>query len=161
YAASLWSERRLPRARTPYDAPILLLLGAGIVSIVVAPDHLRGAGIYRAYFVEAIAIFYVAVDLIRSREELRIVLVAAAVASCLMAVGQITSFVYVAAQGNLQLGDAPAFLNTTPNADAMYLEPPLAFGTAFVLFPATARQRQLAIGVVLLVIAAIVTTLSR
>jgi O-antigen ligase len=161
YALSLRTERRLPRARTPYDIPILLLLAAGVLGVVVAPDHLRGVGIYRAYFLEAIAMFYIAVDLIRGREDLQVVLLAAAAGSSLMALGQIASFAFVAAHDNLQLGDAPAFLNTTPNADAMYLEPPLAFATAFVLFPSRPRERQVAAVVLVLVLAAIITTLSR
>jgi putative inorganic carbon (hco3(-)) transporter len=161
YAVVLWTERRLPRARTPYDIPIALLLVAGIISIFAAPDHLRALGIYRAYFVEAIAIFYVAVDLLRGREELRTFLLVAAAGSCAMAVGQIVSFVVVTAQGHLQLGDAPAFLNTSPNADAMYLEPPLAFATAFVLFPSRPRERQVALVVLALVLTADVLTLSR
>ena len=161
YIVVLWTERRLPRARTPYDVPIVLLLVAGILGIYAAPDHLRGLGIYRAYFVEAIAMFYVAVDLLRGRQELRLFLLAAAAGSCVMALGQIVSFVVVTAQGHLQLGDAPAFLNTSPNADAMYLEPPLAFATAFFLFPSRPRERQIAFGVLALVLAGIVLTLSR
>ena len=161
YVAVLWTERRLPRARTPYDVPIVLLLVAGILGIYAAPDHLRGLGIYRAYFVEAIAMFYIAVDLLRGRQELRNFLLVAAAGSCVMAVGQIVSFVAVTAQGHLQLGDAPAFLNTSPNADAMYLEPPLAFATAFVLFPSRPRERQIASGVLALVLVGIVLTLSR
>jgi O-antigen ligase len=61
----------------------------------------------------------------------------------------------------LQLGDAPAFLNTSANADAMYLEPPLAFATAFVLFSSRPRERNIAIGVLALLLAGIVLTLSR
>src|SRR5690242_2786963 len=34
YAWMLWSERRRPAARTPYDIPIALLLVAGIIGIV-------------------------------------------------------------------------------------------------------------------------------
>lgn len=161
YIFVLWAERRLPRARTPYDIPIALLLIAGVLGIYAAPDQVRALGIYRAYFIEAIVMFYIAVDLLRSREELRTFLLVAAAGSCVMAVGQIVSFAYVAAHGHLQLGDAPAFLNTSPNAVAMYLEPPLAFATAFALFPSQPRERQIASGVLALVLAAVVMTLSR
>src|SRR5947209_17198709 len=60
YLATLWLEKRLPAARTPYDIPIALLLIAGLIGIAVSPDHLRAVGIYRAYFIEAIAFFYIA-----------------------------------------------------------------------------------------------------
>jgi O-antigen ligase len=161
YLVTLWAEKRLPAARTAYDIPIALLLVAGIVGIVVAPDHVRAVGIYRAYFVEAIAIFYIAVDLLRTREDLTRVLTIAAAGSCVMAIGQIFLFVQALAQNQLQLGDAPAFLNTTPNAVAMYLEPPLAFAVAFSLFPSRPRERVVAGGVLALVLVAIVLTLSR
>src|SRR2546427_3196690 len=67
YAVTLWTEKRRP-ARTPYDIPIALWLVAGGLGIIVAPDHIKGLGIYRAYFLEAVAVFYIAVDLLRTRE---------------------------------------------------------------------------------------------
>jgi O-antigen ligase len=161
YAVSLWTEKRLPAARTAYDIPIALLLVAGLIGIVVAPDHLRALGIYRAYLVEAIACFYIAVDLLRTREDLRTVLAVAAVGSSVMAAGQIASFAIVAAHGQLQLGDAPAFLNTTPNAVAMYLESPLAFAAAFAVLPSQPRERWLGFGLLSLFLLAIILTLSR
>jgi len=56
YLATLWTEKRLPAARTPYDIPIVLFLVAGVLGIVVAPDHIKAAGTYRAYFLEGAAI---------------------------------------------------------------------------------------------------------
>ena len=160
YAMTLWTEKRRP-SRTPYDIPIALWLVAGVLGIIAAPDHIKGLGIYRAYFLEAVAIFYIAVDLLRTREDLRKLLSVAAVGASIMAVGQIVSFVYVAAHHQLQLGDAPAFLNMTPNADAMYLEPPLAFAIGFVIYPWGKRERLIAAGVLGLVLVAMLLTLSR
>jgi len=161
FAVSLWAEGRLPAARAPYYVAIVLLLLAGAIGVAVAPDHVRALGIYRAYFVEAIAIFYVAVDLLRKPDDVRIVVAAAAAGSCLMAVGQIVSFVAVLAQHQLVLGDAPAFLNTSANAVAMYLEPPVAFAAAFAIFPPRAKDRPAAIVILALLLVAIVLTLSR
>ena len=161
YAATLWSEKRLPAARTPYDIPIALLLLAGVIGIAVSPDHARALGIYRAYFVEAIACFYIAVDLLRAREDVRTLLLAAALGGSIMAIGQIVSFAIALGYHRLQLGDAPAFLNTTPNAVAMYLEPPLAFAAAFTIFPSGPRERRLGLSVLGVILVAIVLTLSR
>jgi O-antigen ligase len=161
YAATLWTERRFPAARTAYDIPIALLLLAGVIGVAVAPDHTKALGIYRAYFIEAVVVFYIAVDLLRTREDVRTVLSVAAVGSSIMAVGQIVSFAYVFAQHRLLLGDAPAFLNTTPNAVAMYLEPPLAFAAAFVAFPSKPRERWVGLALVGLFLVAIILTLSR
>jgi len=161
YVAVLWTEKRLPRARTPYDIPIALLLLAGVVGIVVAPDHVRALGIYRAYLLEAIAVFYIAVDMLRSRDDLRVFLGVTGVGAALFAPGQIITFVWVAAHNDLHLGAPPSFLNTSANADAMYLEPLLAFAAAFTLFPSRPRERLLAAPVLALVFVAILTALSR
>ncbi len=164
--AALWlvtlrAERRWPDWRTPYTIPIALLLIAGIIGIAVAPDHRAALGIYRAYFVEAILMFYIAIDLLRTRDELRVFLLVVAAGSTVMAVGQIVSFLWALSHHTLQLGDAPSFLNTSANADAMYLEPPLAFALAFALWPSQPRERWIAGGVLVLVLVAIVMTLSR
>ncbi|HEY8952446.1 MAG TPA: O-antigen ligase family protein [Candidatus Dormibacteraeota bacterium] len=161
YLATLWTEKRLPAARTPYDIPIVLFLVAGVLGIVVAPDHIKAAGTYRAYFLEGAAIFYIAVDMLRTRDDLRPLLLAAAAGSSIVAIGQVVSFVYVAAHHHLLLGDAPAFLNLSPNADAMFLEVPLAFAAAFVLFPSRPRERLVAAVVLGLVVVAVILTLSR
>src|SRR6266850_3202957 len=161
YCVTLWTERRLPAARTFLDIPIAVLLVAGIVGIVVAPDHTKALGIYRAYFVEAVAMFYIAVDMIRTRDELRTVLLIAGIGSSLFAVGQIVTFAIALYSHGIKLGDAPAFLNTSPNAVALYLEPPLAFALGFVLFPSERRERWLALASLVVIVPAIVLSLSR
>ena len=160
YLFTLWSERRLP-TRTGYEIPIAILLIAGVIGIFVSPDPTRALGIYRAYFLEAVACFYVAVDLLDTPRDLRIFLLAAAAGSSVMATGQIVSFTWVAAHGQLKLGDAPSFLNTSANADAMFLEPPLAFALGFFAFPSGRRERLIAGVVLALVFVGIVLTLSR
>jgi O-antigen ligase len=161
YVTTLWAQKRLPAAHTFLDIPIVLLLVAGLIAIAVAPNHAAALGIYRAYFLEAIVSFYIAVDLLRTRDDTVTFLRVAAVGSCVMAVGQIVSFVFVAAQNHLELTGAPAFLNTSPNPVALYLEPPLAFAVAFSLFPSRPRERWFGIGVLVLLLVATILTLSR
>ena len=161
WVATLIAERRFPAARTPHDIFIALLLIAGVIGIVVAPDRMAALGIYRAYFIEAVFIFYVAVDLIRTREEVQPMLLAFAIGASVMAVGQIVSVGWAYFHHQLHITDAPAFLNPSPNADAMYLEPPLAFALAFTMFPSRPRERWIAAPVLALCFVAIVLTLSR
>lgn len=161
YVATLWAQKRLPAARTGFDIPIALLLVSGLIAIANAPDHVRALGIYRAYFVEAIACFYIAVDLLRTRDDIRTFLMVAAVGSCIVAIGQVGSFIFVAAENHILLTDAPAFLNTSPNSVALYLEPPLAFAVGFTVFPSRPRERWLGAGVLVLLLVAIILTLSR
>ncbi len=160
YVWLLWNERRLP-SRTPYDIPAALWLVAGVLGVIVAPDHRAALGTYRAYFLEAVALFYVAVDLLCTPEQLRKVFLVGSVSAVIYSIGQIVSFVWVAAHHHLQLGDAPAFLNNTPNADAMYLEPILAFSIGFVAFPWSRRVRMIAAVVLGFVLLAMILTLSR
>jgi O-antigen ligase len=102
-----------------------------------------------------------AVDLIRTRTELRAVVLFAAAGSCVLAIGQIVVFTVAFAHHSILIDDAPAFLNTSANSVALYLEPPLAFAAGFALYPSDRRDRWLGVAVVVLILAAIVLTLSR
>jgi len=161
YAWMLWTERRRPAARTPHDIPIALLLLAGIGGIVFAPDHTRALGIYRAYFIETIALFYIAVDLVRTPKELRRIILIAGAGSFVFAVGQIVTFAIALAHHAVQIDAGPAFLNTSSNQVALYLAPPLAFAIGFALFSKSPRERVAAAGLVVVLLAAMVLTLSR
>ena len=160
YAWTLWTEKRVPE-RTPYDILIALWLVAGALGVVAAPGHVAALGIYRAYFLEAVAMYYVAVGVLRTREDLGRVFLLSGAAAIVYAIGQVVSFVWVTAHGQLLIGDAPAFLNTSPNDDAMYLEPILAFAIALVWFPWSRRVRLAAAVVFGLVLLAMLLTLSR
>ena len=160
YAFMLWQEKRLPQ-RTPYDVWIALWLVAGAIGVVVAPSLRSAAGTYRAYFVEAVAMYYIAVDLLRTRDDLRRFFGVTALGAIGMSVGGIVLFAIVAARHQIQLGDAPTFLYMTPNANAMYLEPPLAFALAFVAFGWSRRQRLIAGAVLAIVFVEMLLTLSR
>jgi O-antigen ligase len=161
YVATLWAERRPPAARTFLDIPIALLLIAGIIGILVAPDYAKALGIYRAYFLEAIVIFYIAVDMLRTERDLRTVLLVAGAGMSLFALGEIITFAIAFSHHAIKLTDAPAFLNTSPNSVSLFLEPPLAFAIGFVMFPSARRERWLALAALALLLPADVMTLSR
>jgi O-antigen ligase len=77
------------------------------------------------------------------------------------AIGQIGKFLIALSDHAIYVDAAPAFLNTSANAVALYLEPPLAFGVGFILFPAAKRDRWIATIFSALVLAAIILSLSR
>jgi O-antigen ligase len=160
YAITLWTEKRRP-SRTPYDIPIALWLVAGVLGIIAAPDHIKGLGIYRAYFIEAIAVFYIAVDLIRTRDQLRLLLLVGGAGSCVFAIGQMVTFAAALAHHAVHVDAGPAFLNTSANDVALYLEPPLGFALGLSIFLSDLRARLVALGCVLLFLLAIVLSLSR
>ena len=131
---------------TPYDIPIGFLLLAGVISIVVVKDHRTALGLYRAYFVEPVAIYYVAADLMRQREYIQRAWIALAIGTSIFSLLNIEAFVKVAAAHQLQVGSAPSAIYGDPNYVAMYLEPPVAVAAGILLFGPTRRWRLLGAG---------------
>src|SRR5437667_343847 len=52
YVFTLWRRRGPLPGRTPFDIPIALFLVAGVIGVIVPPDHRGALGIFRAYLVE-------------------------------------------------------------------------------------------------------------
>src|SRR6185437_7077191 len=71
YVLARWREGWRRPLATVYDLPIAALLLAGAIAVVVATDHRAALGLYRAFFIEPIAVFYVAIDLLRRHETMR------------------------------------------------------------------------------------------
>jgi O-antigen ligase len=141
YVVARWREgRRLP-LRTPYDIPIVLLLLAGAISVFVPQDHRAALGLYRAYFLEPVAIFYVAVDLLRRSEDIRRAVVSFAIGSSLFAVLNLVAVAQALVNNTFLVGSAPNALYGDANYVAMYLEPPVAFALAILLYDRAPRWR--------------------
>lgn len=152
------SGRRL--LRSPYDLPIVLLLVAGALAVLVPPDHRAALGIYRAYLIEPIAAYYVAVGLLRSSRHFRWMALALALAGTVFAVLRLATVAVLAGGGPDITAMAPTgYLNA--NAIAMFMEPLAAVGLGFVLFGATRRERLMAGIWLAVLLAALVLTFSR
>jgi putative inorganic carbon (hco3(-)) transporter len=161
YALALLRHRApLPR-RTPYDIPIAIFLVAGAIGIFVAPDHRAALGVYRAFLLEPVAIYYVAAAVLRSTADVKPILAAGAVSACLFSLIVIVTFVGVYLSGHLAPSNAPGALGINPNAVALYLEPIAALALGFVLFASSRNSRWIASAVLAFVVAALVCTLSR
>ena len=161
YVVALWRARQLRLHRSPIDLPILLLLVSGVISVVVAKDHRAALGLYRAYFIEPIALFYVAIDLLKRPEDYRRVLLAFGIGTSAFAGLNIANFATAFVQNRISLGSPPSAIYLSANEVAMYLEPPLAFATAFVLFARRRLERGLGVVWALVVGVALILTLSR
>lgn len=134
YVVARWRDGRRRPLATPYDIPIIALLVAGAIAVLVANDHRTALGLYRAFFVEAIAIFYVAIDLLGSPDHVRRLFLAFAVGSSLFALLNLAAFAQAFVNHQVQVGSAPNALYGDANYVAMYLEPPVALATALILF---------------------------
>lgn len=161
YALAVWRDHApLPR-RTPYDLPIFFFLVAGAIGIFVAPDHRAALGIYRAFLVEPIAVFYVATAALRSAADLKPLLLAGALSASLLSLAVIVTFAGVLVGGHLNPDNAPGVFGINPNAVAMYLEPIAAVAGGFVLFDSSRRNRWVSLAVLAFVLPALACTLSR
>ncbi len=157
----LGRRRSLAFRRTPLDLPIALLLVAGVISVLVAPNHRAALGIYRAFVIEPVVIYYVAVDLLRTSSDLRRLLVGMVAGGTVFAVLNLGAFAIATSRGPINLAAAPTFLYTSANSVAMFLEPMVALSLGFALFGRTRRERALAMAALALLVPATILSLSR
>ena len=161
YLAACWRRRLFRPFRTPYDIAILVLLLSGAISIFVAKDHRAALGLYRAYFVEPVLLFYVATDLLRRRSDFRTLLTGLGIGTSVFAVLNIVVVAAAALQNTFHSGAPPSFIYTSSNAVAMFLEPPAAFAIGLLLFAERRRDRLTALAWALILAVAFVLTFSR
>ena len=148
-------------SRTPYGIAIALLLLSGVISVFVAKDHRAALGLYRAYFVEPIVLFYVAGDLLRRRADFRTLLMGLGIGTSIFAVMNVVVFAAAAFQNTIHFGAPPSAIYTSSNAVAMFLEPPAALAIGLVLFADERRDRLMALAWALILAVAFVLTFSR
>jgi O-antigen ligase len=165
----LWAAGRIRKRdwhlpRTPLEIPIALLLVAGLVGIVISPDHVGAVGIYRAYFIEPVILFYVAVDLLLKDDDFRTVLAGLAIGTTVFAIMNLGAWAIALATTKLvdiDLGNAPKALYTSPNSVAIFLEPAVTLAAGFVLYSNNRRDRTAAFICLPFLLASVVATLSR
>ncbi|HEY1456317.1 MAG TPA: O-antigen ligase family protein [Candidatus Dormibacteraeota bacterium] len=160
YVATVVRNRGPLPGRTGLEIPIALFLVAGAIGVLVAPDHRGALGIFRAYLIEPVAIFYVVVAVIDSAAAIDLVLAAWAVGSVLFCAVDLLYFGRAVVGHSLVAGHAAAAFNLDSNAVALYLEPLIGLAAGFVLM-GRGRQRWAAIGVLIVMLAAELATLSR
>lgn len=146
--------------RTPYEIPIALFLVAGVIGIFVAPDHRGALGIFRAYLVEPIAIFYIAIAVFRKSEDLVPLLAGLGIATVLYCAIDVATFLLAVRNGSLLPGHAAAAFQVDPNSVALYVEPLIGLATGLLFF-GSARLRLPAAVVLAGLLVAELATLSR
>jgi O-antigen ligase len=154
----------LQRGRLPwltrYEVPIALFLLAGLVEVFVAPDHRGALGIFRAYLVEPVAIFYVAIAVLDTTAAIELVLAVAAVGAAVFGIIELGTFLRALVNGGLLPGHAAAAFDINPNGVALYLEPLIGVAIGFLLF-GQGRHRWVAAASLVILLPAEVATLSR
>jgi O-antigen ligase len=145
YVVARWRDGWRRPLSTPFDIPIILLLLAAGISVFVAKDHRGALGLYRAYFIEPVFIFYVAVDLLRGTENSARAVLALAAGSSAFAILNLVVFAQTVLNHQLTVGSPPSALYGDSNYVAMYLEPPVALAAGLALFADTPRWRWLGV----------------
>jgi O-antigen ligase len=143
YVVARFREGRRRPVATAFDIPIVLLLVAGAISVVVAGDHRAALGLYRAYFLEPVAILYVAIDVLQDSDHMVQAAVAFAVGSSSFAIVNLAVFARALLAHAVNVGSAPNAFYGDANYVAMYLEPPVAVAAGFLIFGSTARTKLL------------------
>jgi putative inorganic carbon (HCO3(-)) transporter len=161
YLVARFREGSLRFDRSPYDIGIAVLLLSGAISVFVAKDHRAALGLYRAYFIEPVALFYVAAALLRKRGDFRTLLIGFGIGTSIFAVMNVVVFAAAAFQNTLHFGAPPSAIYTSSNAVAMFLEPPAAFAIGLILFAEERRDRLMALAWALILALAFVLTFSR
>ena len=155
-----WSAWR--PARTGLEIPTAALLLAGLISIAVSTDHLGALGFYRAYFIEPVVLLYIALDLMRKPDNVRTVLLGFAIGSTIFAIMNLGAWVIALTQHkDIDLGNAPEALYTSPNSVAVFLEPAVALAAGFALYADNRRDRMVALLCLPFLLVSLIATLSR
>jgi O-antigen ligase len=141
YAIARWRTGMRRPISTAFDIPIVLLLVAGAVSVLVASDHRAALGLYRAYFVEPVALYYVAADLLKRDEHMQRLVLALAVGSSAFALINLEVFTRAVLAHDVHVGVAPNALYGNANYVAMYLEPPFALAAGLLLLGQSRRWK--------------------
>ena len=148
--------------RSGLEIPVAALLLAGLVSIAVSTDHLGALGFYRAYFIEPVVIFYIALDLMRKPEDVRTVLLGFAIGTTIFAILNLGAWmIALINHKDIDLGNAPEALYTSPNSVAVYLEPAVAIAAGFALYSDDRRDRTVALICLPFLLVSLIATLSR
>jgi len=161
YVVGRWREGRRRPVWTRLEIPIAALLLAGAISVLVAKDHRGALGLYRAYFIEPVVLFYVAVDLIKRSEQVALLVLAFGIGSSLFAMLNLVVFTQALIAHSVHVGAAPNALYGDANYVAMYLEPAVAMAAAVVLFATGRRWRLLGAAWLVLTGLALIFTFSK
>ena len=161
-AAVLIQARRWSVPRTPIEVPSALFLLAATLGVAVAASHWLALGELRAFFIEPVLIFYVALDVLQTPRDFRLIAGALIAGATVFAILDLGMWAEILARHQpIVATDAPAALGDNPNAAAMFLEPALAFAIGFAFYAERARERIAAAVCGALLLGATVLTLSR
>jgi putative inorganic carbon (HCO3(-)) transporter len=141
YAVTAAVNRGPYPRRTGLEIPIALFLIAGAIGVAVASDHRGALGIYRAYLLEPVALYYVAVAVLREEPDVDGLLASWSAGAVVFALVEIATVAYALSTHSLNPSHAVAAFGINPNSVAIYLEPLMAVAAGFALLGSGMRRR--------------------
>ena len=156
----------LPRrpifSRTGFEIPIILFILAGAISVVVSSDHRAALGLYRAYFLEPAAFFYVLFAVVTTPRRASLILAGFGLALTALAIPNIEVTLKAAQDHTLNVaGTPPVAIYTVSNAVALFEVPVIAVAAAVMLYGTTWFERAIGAFVVGLGTLSVLLTFSR
>ncbi len=137
-------QRRMPRLDTPFSVIMAVLLLATVIGVLVSPDHRAALGIAKAYIVEPMLLFIVAVNVLRSNWDWERVVYGLYLSGAVVAVSQLVAVVMALAGHQFNLNDSPptpSWLWTDPAAAGIFLDPLVALALGLALFGGVRHPR--------------------
>lgn len=128
-------QRARVELRTPLTVPALLLLGAGAISVVVAPDHRAALGLYRAFFIEPVAFFFVLGEVLRGARQAAWIIAGLAVAVVLLGIPNVIVTLNAVRNHSLNVsGVPPVVIYQAANAVALIDVPVIALAASLLAY---------------------------
>lgn len=152
FAWESYQQRRMPTllgretfgARTFLVATALLVI-AGALSVIVAPDRRAALGLFRAYFIEPVLFFVVLINVVRTSRQAFMVVAGLGLGGIVVALLNIVTVLDALRHHAVDTGqNAPVAVYQTSNAVALFLVPIIAVAGSMLLHGRANRQRQLA-----------------
>ncbi len=144
FAVESWRQRRLPRLDTPFTVLIAVLLVATVIGIAVSPDKRDALGIAKAYIVEPVIYFFVAVNVLRSSWDWERLAYGLYTSGAVVAISQFVALGRALASHTLNLNTAPPVPNwlwTNNNFGGIFLDPLVALALGLALFGGVRHPR--------------------
>jgi len=148
--------------RTPFTWPAALLLIAGAISVLIAPDRRAALGLYRAYFIEPIAFFFVLAMVLREARRALYVLGGLGVATLVVGLANAVVVIQAILAHRLDLaGTPPVVIYQTSNAVALFLLPVIAVAASILCYGCQRVARAVSAVYLVLAVPAFLLTFSR
>jgi putative inorganic carbon (HCO3(-)) transporter len=145
FAWESYRQRASLNWRSPFTVATILLVIAGALSVIVAPDRRAALGLFRAYFIEPVLFFVVLINVVRVSRQAFMVVAGLGLGGIVLALLNIATVLDALRHHGVDTAqDAPVAVYQTSNAVALFLVPIIAMAGSVLLYSTSIRQRRLA-----------------